>query len=94
MPGYERAEVTAELTVAPSDGAENSPEKQIESAKEAAGASGLAHEAGPETIMLAGDRRAVLAAITETIEAALGAGARAVRVNLEAQPDSQRFGGP
>ncbi len=93
MPGYERAEVTAELTVVASQGSENSPEEQIVSAKEAAGASGLAHEAGPDAIMLAGDRREVLAAITATIEAVLDAGASGVRINLEAEPDSDRFGG-
>lgn len=89
MPGYERAEITAELTVTPSEGAK----KPFEAAKETAGASGLAHEAGPETILLAGGRREVLEAVAKTTDAALDAGAREVTSKVEAEGDAPRFGG-
>ena len=62
MPGYERAEVSAKLTVLPSERAEKPPREQVEAAKTAASDTGLAHEAGPETLVLAGDRREVLEA--------------------------------
>ena len=54
MPGYERAEVSAELTVVPSERAGKPPREQVEAAKKAAGETGLANEAGPETLVLAG----------------------------------------
>ena len=92
MPGYERAEVTAELKVVPSSEAERAPREQVGAAKEAAGGSGLAREAGPETIVLAGGRKEVLAATTEVVEAALDAGAHAVEVKVEAEGDAPRFG--
>lgn len=62
MPGYERAEVSAELKVVTSDRAENPPQAQLEAATNAAGETGLAHEAGPETTVLAGSREEVLQA--------------------------------
>lgn len=91
MPGYERAPVTAELKVVTSDLAKKSPQEQIEAAKEATGTSGLAHEAGPETMMFAGGRDEVLQAMTKTMEAALDAGAKAVEVKVEAEADADRF---
>ena len=89
MPGYERAELTAELRVLPSG--EDESRGQIEAAKTAAGETGLAHEAGPETMVLAGDRREVLEAATRVVEAALDAGAGGVELKIEAQRDAPRF---
>jgi hypothetical protein len=54
MPGYERAELSAELKVVPSPHAEAAPREQVEAARRAAGETGLAHEAGPETIVISG----------------------------------------
>lgn len=93
MPAYERAELSAELKVVPSEGAERSPEEQAEAVREAAGSTGLAREAGPEAVVLSGGRGEVLGAVTQVLEAALDAGARAVEVRVEAEGDSQRFGG-
>ena len=93
MPGYERAELTAELKVLPSSEAERSPRDQIEAAKRAAAESGMAREAGPETTVLAGGRREVLEATMKVLEAALDAGAHAVEVKVEAEGESERFGG-
>ncbi len=87
MPGYERAELSAELKVAPSQ------EESSEAARRAAGESGLGREAGPETTMISGGRREVLEAMTKTIEAALDAGARTVEVRVEAEGDAPKFGG-
>ena len=92
MPGYERAPVSAELKVVTSDGGGTSPEDQVAAAKEAAGASGLAHEAGPETMILTGGRGEVLQATIEVIEAALDAGAKTVEVKVEAEAEADRFG--
>ena len=93
MPGYNRAEVNAELTIVPSREAESSPQSQIEAAKQAASASGLAHEAGPETTVLAGERSEVLEAVLKVIEASLDAGAHTVQVRVEAEGDAARFHG-
>ncbi len=91
MPGYERAQVTAELKVVPATKAEKAPREQIEAAKQAAGESGLAREASPETTVLAGERREVLEAVLEVIEASLDAGTHAVEVRVEAEGDAPRF---
>lgn len=93
MPGYERAELSAELKVVPSSETEKPPREQVEAAMQAAGDSGLAREAGPETTMLAGGRREVLEAMMRVLEAALDAGAHAVEVKVEAEGDARRFGG-
>jgi uncharacterized protein YqgV (UPF0045/DUF77 family) len=93
VPGYERAEVSANLTVLPSERAEKPPREQVEAAKTAASDTGLAHEAGPETLVLAGGRREVIEAMMEIIEASLDAGASAVEIKVEAQRDAPRFGG-
>jgi uncharacterized protein YqgV (UPF0045/DUF77 family) len=93
MPGYERAPVSAELKVVTSDRAEKPPQDQAGAAKGVAGESGLAREAGPETTMLAGDRKEVLEATVRVIETALDAGAHAVEVKVEVEADSPRFGG-
>ncbi len=94
MPAYERAELNAELKVVPSEKAEQSPQEQVEAAKRAAGESGLAREAGPETTMLTGGRREVLEAALKVVEASLDAGARAVEVRIEAQGEAPSFEGP
>lgn len=93
MPGYERAEVSAKLTVLPSEGTEKPPREQVEAAKTAASDTGLAHEAGPEALVLAGGRREVIEAMMEVVEASLDAGASAVEIKVEAQRDAPRFGG-
>jgi len=89
VPAFERAEVTAELKVLPSGG--EGSRDQVEAAKTAAGASGLAREAGPETMVLAGERREVLDAATRVVEATLDAGAGGVELKIEAQGDAPRF---
>ncbi len=91
MPGYNRAEISAELTVVTTTEAERSPQEQIEAAKQAASDSGLAHEAGPETTVLAGGRSEVLEATRKVIEASLDAGAHAVQIEVEAQGDASSF---
>ena len=89
MPAFERAELTAELKVlSPTDDAS---QRHIEAAKAAAGETGLAHEAGPETMVLAGGRREVLGAVTRVVEAALDAGAGGVELKIEAQGDAPSF---
>jgi uncharacterized protein YqgV (UPF0045/DUF77 family) len=92
VPAYERAELTAELKVVPSSGAENPPREQVEAAKRAASDTGLAREAGPEVTALTGGRREVLEASLRVMEAALDAGARAVEVRVEAEGEAERFG--
>jgi uncharacterized protein YqgV (UPF0045/DUF77 family) len=93
VPGYERAELTAELTVVPSSEAESPPREQVEAATRAASDSGLAREAGPEVTVLAGGRREVLDATMRVVEAALDAGVHAVEVRVEAEGEAERFGG-
>lgn len=92
MPGYNRAELTAELKVLTSADSERAPKEQIEAAREAAGDTGLALEAGPETTALVGERSEVLGAVLKVIEASLDAGAHAVEVKVEAEGDAPRFG--
>jgi uncharacterized protein YqgV (UPF0045/DUF77 family) len=91
MPGYNRAELNAELTIIPSREAENSPQSQIEVAKQAASDSGLAREAGPETTVLTGSRSEVLEAVRRVIDASLDAGAHVVQVRVEAEAEATRF---
>lgn len=91
MPGYLRAEISAELKVVPSPTGEEVPREQIEAAKQAASESGLAYEAGPEATMLAGDRAEVLEALIEAIRASLDAGARTIEVKVEAEAEAERF---
>lgn len=91
MPGYHRAEVTAELTVVPSWEGREPPRTQSEAARRAAAASGLAHESGPGSTLLAGARSEVLDAMRNVIEASLDAGAHIVQVKVEATEDANRF---
>jgi hypothetical protein len=92
MPGYNRAELSAELTIETSPGAPQSPRQQIEALTRAAGDTGLAHESGPGATVLAGGRREVLEGLARVLEASLDAGAHVVRVKVEAQGDAPRFG--
>ncbi len=92
MPGYNRAPVSAELTVVPSMDGREPPQAQIEAARRAAAKSGLAHESGPGSTLLAGERAEVLTAAVEVIEASLDAGAHIVQVKVEATEDAARFG--
>ena len=92
MPGYNRAPVSAELTVVPSPQGREPPRVQIEAARDAASASGLAHESGPGSTVLAGGRSEVLEAAFKAVEASLDAGAHIVRVKVEAEEDAGRFG--
>lgn len=89
MPGYERAELTAELKVLSSG--EDGSRDQVAAVKTAAGKTGLAHEAGPETLVLAGGRQDVLQAAIRVVEAALDAGAGGVELKIEAEGDAPRF---
>jgi uncharacterized protein YqgV (UPF0045/DUF77 family) len=91
MPGYHRAQVSAELTIVPSWDGEQPPRAQIEAAERAAGESGLAHESGPGSTLLAGGRAEVLQAAMKVIDASLDAGAHIVQVKVEAAPDAPRF---
>ena len=91
MPGYNRAELSAELTVVTSAEARKSPQEQVEAAQHAASESGLAHESGPGSTVLAGGRSEVLEAMLKVIEASLDAGAYIVKVKVEAEGDSARF---
>lgn len=91
MPGYYRAELSAEMKITPSPGAEKSPKEQTEAVRKAAGETGLAHESGPETVVLAGGRAEVLSAMERVVSAALDAGARTVEIKVEAEGDADRF---
>lgn len=94
MPGYERAEVSAELRVVPAaDAPQGPPQEQVAAARRAAAGLGMAREGGPEAVLLAGSREEVLEGVRRVAEAALDAGARAVEVRIEAEPDAPRFGG-
>ena len=89
MPAFERAELTAELKVLASGG-----DGPVEAAKTAAGQTGIAHEAGPETMVLAGGRREVLDAVTRVVEAALDAGAAGVELRVDVEREAERFDHP
>jgi uncharacterized protein YqgV (UPF0045/DUF77 family) len=92
MPGHTRADLSAELKIVPSPHAEKAPRAQIEAGMQAATASGLAHEAGPETTVLAGRRGEVLEALMKVLNAALDAGVHTVEVKVEAEGDAEKFG--
>ena len=84
------AELTAEFTMETSPEGEKSPREQIEAGREAAGASGLARETGPESTALAGSRAEVLEALPKVIEAALDAGVRGVKVRIEVPTEARQ----
>ena len=77
------AELTAEITVAGPDAAKAA-------ARDAAGGSGIALDAGPGETMLSGSRTGVLAALDAVVGAALDAGAHELDVRLEAPASSRR----
>lgn len=77
------AELIAELTIETSPEGKKSPREQFEAVREAAGATGLAHDSGPESVALAGSEAEVLAALPGVLKAALDAGAKAVEVRVE-----------
>ena len=76
------AELSAHFTI-------EGPDEARAAAVEAAGPSGLAREAGPGALMLAGPRGEVLLALGEAIAAALEAGAHGLDVRLEAPTESR-----
>ena len=76
------AELTAHFTI---DG----PEEARSAVLEAVRPSGLARDAGPGELMLAGARDAVLSALGDALEAALNAGAQGLEVRLEAPTESR-----
>ena len=71
MPAYGRAELSAEFKVVPSNKAEKPPREQVEAARRAAGETGIAREAGPDTTLLAGGRREVLDATVRVLDVAV-----------------------
>lgn len=94
MPGYNRAELNAELKIVPSERAEESLQAQVEAGMRAVKESGLAaHESGPGTTAISGGRSEVLGAVVKVIKASLDAGARTVEVKIEAQEEAGKFSG-
>jgi hypothetical protein len=77
------AELTAEIRVGGPDAARGA-------ARDAAGATGLALDAGPGETMLSGSRAAVLGGLDAVVAAALDAGAFELDVRLEAPAGSRR----
>ena len=65
------------------------PPESAEAARRAAEPSGVARDAGPGETMLSGSRAEVLGALSEVMEAAFAAGARAVDVRLEAPTEAR-----
>lgn len=84
------AELIAELTIETSPEGKRSPQEQFDAVREAAGATGLARESGPESMALAGDESEVLEALPEVLKAALEAGAKAVEVRVEVPTEVQQ----
>jgi hypothetical protein len=76
------AELTAHFTIEGPDAARGA-------VLEAVRPSGLARDAGPGELMLAGPREAVLDALGVALEAALDAGAHGLDVRLEAPTESR-----
>jgi hypothetical protein len=77
------AELTAHFTI-------EGPEGALAAALEAVAPSGLAREAGPNELMLAGAREAVLGALADAVSAALDAGAHGLDVKLDAPTEARR----
>ena len=76
-------ELVVEFTIEPSRESGENPKASAAAGKEVAEASGLAREAGPDELALAGGRAEVLEALFEVLEASLDAGAKTVRLKLE-----------
>jgi len=66
------------------------PDEARAAARAAAEPSGLAREAGPGELLLTGSRDAVLAALGDSVGAALDAGAHGLDVKLEAPTEARR----
>ena len=75
------AELTVQLTI-------EGPDAAKEAGRAAAAPSGVAREAGAETL-LAGSRSDVLAALADALAAALEAGAHAIEVRVETPAESR-----
>jgi hypothetical protein len=76
------AELTASFTI-------EGPDEVRDAVLEAVRPSGLARDAGPGELLLAGARDEVLAALGDALEAALRAGAHGLDVRLEAPTESR-----
>lgn len=73
------AEVTAEVTVEATESGGGSLADLIR----AAGAAGVALDTGPGVAGLSGDKATVLDALTRLLDAAIEAGARSIRVDVQ-----------
>ncbi|HWM10449.1 MAG TPA: hypothetical protein VNO82_13950 [Solirubrobacteraceae bacterium] len=76
------AELTAEFSI-------EGPVEAIDAARDAAGPSGIAREAGPGVTALSGSREQVLATLADVVLASLDAGARRFDVRLEAPAETR-----
>ena len=76
------AELTAEFSI-------EGPVEAVDAARDVAGPSGLAREAGPGVTALSGNRAEVLATLADVVLAALDAGARRFDVRLEAPAETR-----
>jgi hypothetical protein len=76
------AELTAHFSV-------EGPEEARAAARRAAEPSGLAREAGPDELALAGSRAEVLATLAEVVGGALDAGAHQLDVRFEAPSEAR-----
>ncbi|HEX9855670.1 MAG TPA: thiamine-binding protein [Acidimicrobiia bacterium] len=74
----------AEFTIEPFEEGHQGP--HVTAAIEAVVAEGLSPDVGPFGTAITGDSNAVVGAIARVIDAATGAGATRVTVNLEARP--------
>jgi uncharacterized protein YqgV (UPF0045/DUF77 family) len=80
------AELVAEFTIGSQRGRES---PAVKAALEAARASGLAVETGPQETALAGGRNEVVEALRQVIESALEAGADRIEVKIEVPTQSR-----
>ena len=76
------AELAVHYTVA-------GPAAAQDAARDAAAPSGIAHEAGPGEMLLAGSREQVLATLLDVVAAALDASAHRIDVRVEAPTGSR-----
>ena len=76
------AELTAEYSI-------EGPEPALTAARDVAGPSGIAREAGPGRMLLSGSRGEVLMTLGDVVIAALDAGAWRFDVQLEAPSESR-----
>ena len=77
------AELTAELTIDPAG------DQGVAAGRQAAAATGLALDTGPNTTALSGAKQEVLDALLRVLDAALSAGAITVEVKLEVPRDTR-----